>query len=308
MSVLMLTDEVKPTLTRKVNYKSAFHYWFALLSDKAISLFDWTGLPFKQHELEMRAQLIPQGYIGVVKHKDEIIVANGSGVGVTNYPDEWITYTWANALSGGVATIGENCVLLRNNSLMISTGMMIKYYAGLLAHATLTLQAALINSRATGYSTAKDDQTKKRIERFYDAMVDGKTEVILIEDDLNSIDGSKPIEFISDHISGRGDNILDIWQVLQNILKDFYTAIGISKPTDKRERLITDEIAQEQPLFKFNVEDMLDCRKQFAEELNAVFGLSVSVDLAESLKAAQTMTEPVQPEKGAADETQNVDI
>ena len=307
MSVIMLTDEVKPTLTRKVNFKSAYLYWYALLSDKAISLFDWAGLPFAQHELEMRVQLIPQGYIGVVKHGDEILVANGSGVGVTNYPDEWITYTWANALHSGVASIGENCVLLRNNSLMISTAMVIKYYAGLLAHATLTLQAALINCRATGFSTAKDDQTVKRIKRFYDALEDGKTDVILIEDDLNSIEGSKPIEFISERMSGRGDNILDIWQVLQNILKDFYTAIGISKPTDKRERLITDEIAQEQPLFKFNVEDMLDCRKRFADELNKVFGLSVSVDLAESLKAAQTMTEPATPEKGATDETETMD-
>ena len=83
---------------------------------------------------------------------------------------------------------------------------------------------------------------------------------------------------------------------MQNILKDFYTTIGISKPTDKRERLITDEIAQEQPLFKFNIEDMLDCRKEFAKQLNAIFGLNVSVDVAESLKAAQTMTAPEREE------------
>lgn len=297
MSVMDLTNEVKPTFSRKVNYKSAFLYWHALLSDKAISLFDWKGLPFPQHELEMRAQLLPQGYIGVVKYGDEIIVANGSGVGVTNYPDEWITYVWANALHSGINNIGRDCCLLRNNSLMISTGLIIRYYAGLLAHSTLTLQAALINCRATGYSTAKDDQTAKRIKKFYEALEEGKTEVILIEDDLNSIEGSRPIEFISDHLSGRGDTILDIWQVQQNILKDFYTTIGISKPTDKRERLITDEIAQEQPLFKFNVEDMLDCRKQFAEELNRIFGLSVSVDVAESLKAAQGSAAALQEDR-----------
>lgn len=302
MSVLDLTNEIKPAMSRKITYKSAFLYWHALLSDKAISLFDWKGLPFPQHELELRAQMHPQGYIGVVKYLDEYIVANGSGVGVTNYPDEWINYVWANALHSGINIIGKDCVLLRNNSLMLSTGATVRFYAQLLAHATLTLQAALINCRATGYSTVKDDQSLKRVKKFYDALEDGRTEVVLIEDDLNSAEGSKPIEFISDKLSGRGDTILDIWQVLQNILKDFYTAIGISKPTDKRERLITDEIAQEQPLFKFNVEDMLDCRKRFAEELNRIFGLSVSVDLAESLKAAQSMTEG-----GAADELKNMD-
>jgi hypothetical protein len=287
MSVLDLTSEVKPAFGRKITYKSAYHYWYALLTDKAISLFDWTGLPFPQRELEIRAQMHPQGYIGVVKYESEILVANGSGVGVTNYPDEWITYVWANALHSSINNIGRDCAILRNNSLLISTGMMVDHYSRLLAHATLSLQAALINTRATGYSTAKNDQTAKRIKKFYEALEEGRTEAILIEDDLNSIEGSKPVEFISDHLSGRGDTILDIWQVLQNILKDFYTAIGISKPTDKRERLITDEIAQEQPLFKFNVEDMLDCRKRFAEEINQIFGLSVSVDVAESLKEAQ---------------------
>lgn len=303
MSVIELTNECKPALSRKITYKSAFLYWHALLSDKAVSLFDWQGLPFRQVELEYRVQMHPQGYIGVVKYEDELIVANGSGVGVTNYPDEWITYVWANALHSGINQIGKNCAILRNNSLMISTGLIVNFYARLLAHATLTLQAALINCRATGYSTAKDDATVKRIKKFYEALEEGRTEVIMIEDDLNSIDGSRPIEFISDKLSGRGDTILDIWQVLQNILKDFYTTIGISKPTDKRERMITDEIAQEQPLFRFNVEDMLDCRKEFAAELNRLFGLSVTVDLAESLKAAQNMT----TEGGALDETENMD-
>ena len=306
MSVLDLTTEVKPTPGRKITFKSAYRYWYALLTDKAISLFDWEGLPFPQRELEVRAQMHPQGYIGVVKYLNEIIVVNGSGVGITNYPDEWLTYVWANALHSGINNIGKDCVILRNNSLLISTGATVDHYARLLAHATLSLQAALINTRATGYSTAKDDQTAKRIKKFYEALEEGRTEVVMIEDDLNSIEGSKIIEFISDHLSGRGDTILDIWQVLQNILKDYYTTIGISKPTDKRERLITDEIAQEQPLLKFNVEDMLDCRKQFAEELNRIFGLSVTVDVADSLKAAQNMT-AAQPQEGAADETEKVD-
>ena len=302
MSVLDLTREVKPALCRKITYKSAYLYWNALLSDKAISLFDWQGLPFPQHELELRAQMHPQGYIGVVRYLDEVIVANGSGVGVTNYPDEWITYVWANALHSGINTIGRDCVILRNNSLMISTGLIVRFYSNLLAHATLTLQAALINCRATGFSTAKDEQTAKRVKKFYEALVDGNTEVVMIEDDLNSLDGSKPIEFISDKLSGRGDTILDIWQALQNILKDFYTTIGISKPTDKRERLITDEIAQEQPLFRFNVEDMLDCRKKAAEEMSRLFGLTITVDLAQSLKDAQNMAKG-----GAQNEAENLD-
>lgn len=289
MSYIDLESKFAPTIRRKLTYNKAYRYWYALFANKVISLFDWKGLPFAQHELEIYTQLSEPGYTGVVKNPKggALLVAHGSGVGVTEYPDKWINYTWACPLASAISKIGVDCVLSRNNSLLLSSRHIIEHYAHLMAHGDLSLQALLINSRSTGYSTATSDVMKKRIQRFYEALEDGKTEVIVTDDDLNSIKGTKPIEFISDQISGKGSGILDYWQVSQNILKDFYTTIGISKATDKRERLISDEVAQEEPLFRFNVEDMLDQRKKTAEELNRVFGLNVTVDFAESLKQAQ---------------------
>ena len=297
MSVLDLHNEARPTVNRKLNYKRAYQYWYALLSNKCLSLFDWTGLPFKQRELELRMQFFGSGYTGVVNsRKLGLIVAHGSGVGITPYPDEWIDYVWACPLDSGTSKIGEGAVICRNNSLLLPTSGIVDHFSHLLAHADLSLQAILINSRSTGYSTAKNDQSKKRIEHFYRAIEDGSTEVVLTEDDLDSMIGSRPIEFITERpTSSAGFNILDYWQASQNILKDFYNTIGISKPTDKRERLITDEVQQEQPLFKFNMEDMLDMRKEAAAELSKVFGLTVSVDYAESLKNAQGGVNNEQP-------------
>ena len=65
--------------------------------------------------------------------------------------------------------------------------------------------------------------------------------------------------------------------------------LGVSKSTDKRERLITDEVRQDIPLYRFNIEDMLDMRKQAAEELSIILNKEVTVDLAESVKRAQEM-------------------
>ena len=288
MSVLDFSPESRPAVNRKLNYKRAYRYWYALLSNKCLSLFDWSGRPFKQRELEIRMQFFGSGYTGVVNSKKlGIIVAHGSGVGVTPYPDEWIDYVWACPLDSGKSRIGEGAVICRNNSLLLPSSIIVDHFSHLLAHDDLSLQAILINSRATGYSTARDDQSKKRIESFYRSLEDGSTEVILTEDNLDSVLGSKPIEFIAERSSAQGFNILDYWQASQNILKEFYNTIGISKPTDKRERLITDEVQQEQPLFKFNMEDMLDMRKEAAEQMSKVFGLTVSVDYAESLKTAQ---------------------
>ena len=300
---LLNVNECKPAYRRKLDYKRAYRLQYALLSDRVISLFDWTGLPFEQHELEILVQLSAQGYAGVV-YSDKLkrwLAAFGSGVGVTEYTDKWIDYTWACPLANGVSRIGKNCGLVKNNSLMISSRFIVEQYAHLMAHALLSLQAALINSRATGYSKAKDDQTAAQIKAFYSALEDGKTEVITTPEDLESIAGSKPIEFISDKLSGKGDSLLDYWQLYQNLYKDFLQMIGVSKSTDKRERLIQSEVAQDIPLYKFNIEDMLDQRRIAAETLSDIIGSLVTVDLAESVKQAQEMENT--PEEVAGDDT-----
>ena len=289
MSVLDLTKECKPTAIKKLTYRRAYSYWSARLSNMCVALFDWQGLPFKQHELELRAQFTPQGYTGVV-YADTMqkwIVAQGSGVGVTEYPDKWLTYVWANPKASGIGVIDKTAVIVRNNSLMISSRLLVDHFAHLLAHNDLSMQAILINSRATGYSVVSDEATKQRVKGFYEALEDGRTEVILGLNSLETPLGSKPFEFISDAATGKANNILDYWQVGQNLLKEFYTSIGISKATDKRERLIESEIEQEQPLFLFNIEDMLDVRREAAEMMSNLLDTNITVDVAESLKRSQ---------------------
>lgn len=288
MPVLDLYNLARPYSRRKLTYKRAYDLQYALLSNRVISIFDWEGLPFEQHELELHAQLMDNGYTASVwsKKLGRWIVAHGSGVGVTEYPDKWINYTWACPLDSGISRIGEGAVILRNNSLLIPSRFLVSLYAHLMAHTLLSMQAALINSRATGYSVAKDDQTAKRIKDFYQALEDGRTEVVLTDDNLEAALGSKMIDFISDKMSGQAASVLDYWQLYQNLYKDFLACFGISKSGDKRERLITDEVMQDIPLYRFNIEDMLDQRKRAAAEMSRVMGRTITVDLADSVKQA----------------------
>lgn len=296
-TTLDLIKECKPAGSKKLSYKRAYDLMYALFANRCIALFDWQGLPFPQHELELRTQFLPQGYTGVVYSPklDRWIVALGAGVGVTEYPDIWIDYVWACPLDSGKSKIGTQAALIRNNSMLISSRMLVDYYATIAAHAIISMQALLINSRATGYSVAQDDATKKQILNFYKSLEEGRIDVVLTQDPLMSAPGTKPAEFISDQITGRGDRVLDYWQLIQNIYKDFLAMIGISKAGDKRERLITSEVEQDLPLYRFNIEDMLDQRRIAAEDLSRIMGADITVDLAESVKQSQ--------EGGGVDET-----
>lgn len=278
MSVLSLYECDKPFKKRKLDYRTAYRGWYALLANKVCDLFVWKGLPFEQRELEIRLQLMGAGYTGVVfsKRYDRVIVANGSGVGVTEYPDKWLQYVWACPGDSGISTIGNNCALIRNNNMLIPTNLIVQRYAHLLAHAELSLQAILINTRATGIIAARDEKQKQDIQRFYEALEDGRTFAIVDDQELDSLISAEGLRSVATAYPS-SVNIVDFWQIRQNLYKEFLAEIGISKSSDKKERLIQSEVEQDVPLYGYSLDDMLKCRQQGAEDMTEVFGFEVSV-------------------------------
>lgn len=288
MSVLSIYDIDKPYRRKKLDYARAFRSWHALLSNKVMDLFIWEGLPFEQKEIEIRTQLFGDGYCGIVysKRYGRLIASLGSGVGVTEYPDKWLNFVWACPGDSGIAQIDHDAVLIRNNSLMIPTQLIVQRYAHLLAHAELSLQAILINSRSTGIIAARDEKQKNDIQKFYEALEDGRTLAIVDDQGLDSLVGAEGLRSVSTAYPA-ATNIADFWQIRQNLYKEFLTEIGISKSTDKRERLITSEVQQDIPLYSYSLDDMLSCRQEAAEKLSSVFDLSVSVKINPIIKQLQ---------------------
>ena len=280
MSILNDYNTIRPYKKRKLDYNTAYRLWYERLADKVLNLFTWSGLPFEQKEIEVRAQLFGTGLVGVVysSRVGNYIAASGAPTGITEYPDKWIEYTWTCPLDFGTARIGDNCVLIYNNSLHIPTRRLVERYSHLLAHAELSLQAILINSRATGIIAAKDNKQKQDVADFYAALEDGKTMAIVDDDGLSSVVGSEGLRSVSTSYPAP-HTIIDFWQIRQNLYKEFLAEIGISKSTDKKERMITDEVAQDKPLYQSSLDDMLKCRKTAARELGDVFGLSVDVEI-----------------------------
>ena len=275
---------------RKLNYDRAYRSWWALLANKVMNLFTWEGLPsdLPQREIEFRLNFSDMAVTAIVNSRryKKLIAADASGFGVTQYRDVWTDCIWTCPNDSGMAKLigpDKAAVLIRNNSSLLPTSILVDRYAGLLAHAELSLQAILINSRATGILAARDDKQRDAIMQFYAALEDGRTMAIVDDMGLDSLVGSEGLRQIATQYPS-STHILDFWQARQNLYKEFLAEIGISKSTDKRERLISDEVAQDQPLYEFSLDDMLRCRQQGAEEMNDLFGLSASVNVNEAIK------------------------
>lgn len=278
----MLLDyfDVKDDLVtrRKLSFRKSYRFWQASLLERIMNIFTWEGLPFPQREIEIL--LVTVGFCGFTKFSktDELGAVYGSMSGVTNYPDIFTNFMYATPLESGLRKIDENLVVINNNQIRQPSMQVVDIYATLLAHCDLSLQAILINSRATGLVKANTQQQVDDIAKWYNALANGKTLAILDQKNLESLLGDKGIEVFS--MTYPSSMTIDsYYQIRENLLKSFYSEIGINSMRDKRERVVEAELDTNLNRILFNVDDMLTSRQDACDKINEIFNTNISVDL-----------------------------
>lgn len=263
---------------KKLTFKKAFANWRNLLTERIINIFEWNGLPMPQKEIEILLHFV--GFCGFTRFRKskDLGCVYGSMSGVTNYPDIFTNFTYATPIESGMRKIGKDIVVINNNQLRLPTYEMIETYATLLAHADLSLQAILINSRATGLVRARTQQQVDDINNWYNSLANGKTLAVLDGDDLNALMNDDGIKVFS--MSYPSSMTIDsYYQIRENLLKSFYSEIGINSNRDKRERVIQAELDTNLNRILFNIDDMLKSREDACEEINKIFNTNISVKL-----------------------------
>lgn len=294
-ATLIYDDLLKhhPDLVQKkrLTFKKAYGFWYGSLFERTMNIFKWNNLDFPQKEIEVLLTL--RGFCGFTRFKKSKVLGAvyGSMSGVTNYPDIFTNFMYATPLESGLKKIGENIVVIDNNQIRMPTNFVIDIYASLLAHADLSLQAILINSRATGLTKARTQQQVEDINQWYNALANGKTLAILDAQDLNNLLNDKGIEVFP--MSYPSNMSIDAYyQIRENLLKSFYSEIGINSMRDKRERVVEAELDTNLNRILFNVDDMLNCRQNACKEINKMFGTNISVEFNQEI----VMQIDVQPE------------
>lgn len=263
---------------KKLNFRRAYNMWLNVLTLRVMNIFKWKGLPFPQKEIELL--LILRGFCGITKFKKtgELGAVYGSMSGITEYPDEFTQFLYTTPREYGMKKIGKNLVLVNNNELRVPSMQVVMTYAIILAHVDLSLQAILINSRATGLIKASTQQQVESITAWYKGLLNGKTMAVLNNDDLESLLSDKGIEVFPMQY-GSAFSIDAYYQIRENMLKSFYSEFGINSNRDKRERVIEAELDTNLNRILFNVSDMLEQRQKSAKDISEIFDVEISVDL-----------------------------
>lgn len=265
-------------LARESSTFNAFYkYWRELLFERIMRLFVWENTGDVQPK-EIEQRLLLQGHCGITKLEsdNQLTAMYGNFYGVTKYIDEWSNYTVRCPIYSGAREIGKDIVVINNNSLRNPAYHLVHHYAIILAHTEVTLVNCLVNARdAGGIPVVGTEKQKQSVAEYQGKIFNGQYGTVT---DI----GNLGIEYLgSDRKTGQ--DLMDIIETREKIIKSFYSDIGVRSAFEKRNNTVMAEVEADTSLLLLNLSDMIHYREKGAEEVNKMFGTNWTVHIAEEI-------------------------
>lgn len=248
------------------------------LLQKAISVFKW-NLPENWSRDYFLYVLYCWGFIAIVNTDKFGVIPQGCGLKGYNVFYQPRSAIIQNPLLSGTLepVIGKQCTLLKLQPDYGGIMDLVSFYAQEMALASEAIDVNLLNSKLSYVFTASNKNAAESLKKLYDRIASGEPAVV-IDKNLYNDDGSVSWEAFQQNV---GQNYIagDLLSDMRKIEAEFDTKIGIPNAnTDKKERLITDEVNANNVETRNLPELWLESLQQGCKEANAMFGINISVD------------------------------
>lgn len=274
---------VNPKNVEGLNNTSYFYYRNQLYL-KIFSLFTFENLPDTWDIDYLRDNLFRNGIMACVE-KDGVnycLTCGYSGINVYNKPTKVMI---SNTVLGTFErTIHNDCELLYINYLnghFLSCERIVNRYALLLAQCDGSLNVNLINSRVAHVFIGESDAQIKSYKKMYDEISNGKPCTFI----KNSKNGTPLDNSKLDVLNVKNTYVAnDILLTKRTIMNEFLTEIGINNAnTNKRERLVTDEVNANDEETNALLMLWKDTMSQCFERINKMFNTNIKVKVNENV-------------------------
>lgn len=253
-------------------------YFRKYLFQKAISVFKW-NLPDNWDKDYFLYTLYGLGYIAVLDTDRYGIICQGGALGGYNlyYRPSYIIITNPLIRETITANLDKDCALIKLQPDYSSIMDIIGYYADQMALASESLGINLVNVKSGTVFGATNKAQAESYKKMYDTLSDGDPAVVIDKTMLD--EQGKPNWFpFTQHIK-ESYVVTDILSDMRKIEAMFDTDIGIPNAnTDKRERLITDEVNANNIETATRCELWLETLRKGIENANSKYNLAISVD------------------------------
>ena len=250
--------------------RNTFNDYFNRLFELAINMFKWENLPDTVDERFIELALCEKGYC---LYFNDDIMGNlaltcmiGGELDVYRIPTRRIAF----AVNGYQAErTNKDSVLIFNNYLHTPTMQTISLYAERLTAIERAIDVN-VNAQKTPVAILTDEKQKRTVEEIY-RKYEGNAPVIIGAKNLD-LDSVKAITTGAPYVADKL-NILK-----RQIWNEALTFFGIENAnTEKRERLVSDEITSNLGGVQAQRYVMLNAREQAADKINRMFGTNISV-------------------------------
>lgn len=180
--------------------------------------------------------------------------------------------------------LNKDAALIRSDTYMRGLAKLHWKYAALLTEAEISLQSTLVTLRDHMTFVVRTSTQKRAVDQYLTDLAAGKYGAIM------SADLGTPMEPISH--DGRSNAVELAVNGIQAIKSAWYNEIGLNPSFSlKREYTSAQEIDTNTDLLLPAIDDMLECRKRGVEQINAIFGTSISVRKSSAWRIKEQETE-----------------
>lgn len=271
-------DSILQPSTVHIHDTALARYFKRYLLIKAISVFKWK-IPDTWDYDYFAYILFCMGHIAVINTDKFGVIPQHctlSGYGIYYQPT---TALISNPLLSGLKElrIGVQTELIKLNLDYCGILDIINYYGDLMALAAESAGTNLLNCRLAYLFAAGNKAGAEAFKKLYDRIASGEP-VAVYDKCLLDEDGKLALQFFNQNLKNTyiaGDVLTD----LKKIEREFLTMIGIPNAnTEKRERLITDEVASNDIDTKSLCSQWLETMRDGCRRVNRMFNLNISVE------------------------------
>lgn len=250
-----------------------FQITYNRLKNLALDMFEWEGLPEGMRPQYIENVLFHHGKALFFRDKNMGLLClqanQNGGPNVYGEYQEWTAYGYNYNTSYKL----NECVLIRNNVLLTNTHDVIMLYTNKLTEIERSLDAN-IKAQKFPYVITCDDKDLLTMKNVY-RKIENNEPSIFADKNLNM----NAVSVLETKAPFVADKLADY---RHDVTNEILSLLGINNSnTDKKERLISDEVNSNNEYIKKNVSYMLESREQACEEINAMFGTNISVKLRE---------------------------
>ena len=254
------------------------NYFRKYLMQKAISVFKW-NIPDDWDKDYFLYTLYAAGFIAILYTDKFGTICQQCSPGGYNlyYRPSYVIVTNPLLPEALTLNIDRDCVLLKLQPDYSSICDIVGYYADQMALASEAMGVNLVNTKSGTVFGAESKAQAETYKKMYDNLAEGDPAVVIGKNLLND-DGTPNWFPFTQHLK-ESYITTDILSDMRKIEAMFDTEIGIPNAnTDKRERLISDEVNANNVETATRCELWLETLRKEITKANKMFGLSISVD------------------------------